>query len=107
MFVIIDETHTRSQSGGRDLTPCRCGSGVFLAETPAESQNTCQQNYSPQGNEASVERRQLIGLAEVDETIENCYDIVDAKDERIQDTCADEFETKMEIVELGEGEEEE
>ncbi len=75
--------------------------GVILVfETPAKSQNARQKNDRAERDETGVERWQAICLAEVDQSVQDCDNVVDTKHEGIQNARRDELQSQVQLVEL-------
>lgn len=57
--------------------------GLVVGETPGEGQDAAEEDDGAEGDEAGLEDGEAVDLLEVDEPVEDGYDVVHAKDERV------------------------
>jgi len=77
----------------------------IFVNAPAECQDTHEQYDSTDGDQTGVECWKARRLLEVNEAVQYGDNVVDTEDEGVKDRGRAEFETAVEVVELGESEE--
>lgn len=98
--MFVDNSHSRSQCGlGWRRNGHSCVAVDHL-QAPRKTENAAEKDDGAERDQARVKTRQLRHLAEVNQTVENGDDVIDAEDEWVEDAGAALFQAAVEIEEL-------
>lgn len=91
--------HAQTRRQGR-LTDT--GSVLLVAEAPGQGQDAREQDDSAESDQAGAERVDQVGLAEINQAVEDSDNVIDAEDEGVEDRRGDQLKASVEVVELTE-----